>query len=783
MVAAVGAAVAAQSREIAEATLIPASRGFDHTAVERTDGVAGDPIVRPSDLPHIGTSLVARSRELADLARLLAAHPIVTLTGPGGVGKTRLAIECAHELRDRHPDGVRLAELAALDAASVAAAVSMLVGVTAGSGDPVTLLIEQLGERRVLILLDNCEHVVDAVASLAHRVVSRCPNVRLLCTGREPLGLAAEVTFPVRPLAPSTDAVRLFVDRAAAADPEFTLQDPDTVAELCRRLDGVPLAIELAAPWVRALSPAELLPRLVDRFDVLTATRRDLPPRQRSMRATVEWSHHLLTDPQRVLFRRLAAFPGTFDVAAAEQVCGFDPLRPAAVVALLVRLTERSMVVVERASGGGSRFRLLETLRDFALERLDEANEAAACRRGHVEAFLARAEAFDDARRRTGSDTAAATLVPDTDNYRGALSWSLEHDPATALRLAAALEPLWMIRSVAEGRRWLQLALDRAPEPTPARARALIVPPLVVAGGLAWTESRAMIESSIAIYEGAGDETGVAMARLTLALSAVFNGELAEAERAVTEALRRHADLALPLFRARAVTYLGAALSFRRNRQDEGMRLLVDGAARSRAIGDGWGWGMALTVLGLAEVRARLRQQAREHLRTAVREVMQAGVTAAAVGGLGQLAAVDDPRRGLILLESAWAVRERTGVPRFPMHIDRQLSSARETALRTVPAEVAARCRAEARSLTTEEVLAHALAETEQAEHGLTQRQREIALLVAEGLSNRDIAARLQLSVRTVETHVNNVLTGLGLHNRVQLAAWVRDTGLRSGLT
>ncbi|HKD97088.1 MAG TPA: LuxR C-terminal-related transcriptional regulator [Micromonosporaceae bacterium] len=735
----------------------------------------------PDNLPIPRTSFVGRTGDLDRIERLVGEAAVVTVIGTGGVGKTRLAIEAARRLVPGYPDGVWFAELAAIRSVEVAVAeVARLVGVTPGSGDPVRLLVEQLGDRRVLLVVDNCEHLVEGVALLVHRLVTACPRVRVLATSREPLAVGPEVTVPLAPL-DGPEAVRLFLDRAGAADPAAPVGDEASVAAVCARLDHIPLAIELAAPWIRVFTPAELLPRLADRFDVLAASRRDLPSRQRTMRAAVDWSYELLTAEQRVLFHRLAVFNGTFALDAAEAVCGTAPLAPGEVGALLAALWERSMVVVDR-SGAGSRYRLLETLRDFAAERLGAAGELDATRRRHFDFFRDRAARIDDDRLRTGSDAQVATLVPDADNYRAALGWGVDTDPAGTLRLAAALEGLWMIRSVAEGAGWVERSLAAAPEPTTHRARALIVAPLVVAGGLPWARARSLIQESIDIYAAADDRVGGIFARLMMSLSAMFSGELVEAERHVTD-VRRH-DLDHPLVRARADTYLGAVLLWRPRRLEEARHLLRRGFEASHAIDDGWGGGLALTLLGLADLRAGYRDVAGRNLREALRTNLQGGVTATAVGGLGELAGRDDPSRALVLLEAAEAVRERAGVRGFPVFVAKQLDRAREAARGRMAGPVADRCRERARAMTTDEVLAFALADGKPAAAGeadrLTARQQEVALLVADGLTNRQIAARLHLSVRTVETHVDNILTTLGFHSRARLAGWVRDAGLHA---
>jgi non-specific serine/threonine protein kinase len=758
-------------------------RGLSPGGAREEHGRVGDR--GPNNLPLTRTTFAGRGPQLQELDRLLDAAAVVTLVGPGGVGKTRLALEHARRALDRFPDGVWLVDLSATRSTDrVPVEVAAVLAVTAGPGDAVRLVAEQLRDRRVLLVVDGCEHLVDAVASLVDRLAAACADLRVLATSREPLGLAAETCLRVPPLDLGGEAVELFVDRALAADSRFRLapEDRAVVASLCARLDGLPLAIELAASWTRVLSPDELLRRLDNRFDLLTATRRDLPARQRTMRATVEWSHQLLSDPQRVLFRRLAVFGGSFALEGPERVCSGPPLSPDRVAGILAGLHERSMVVVDRSPAGATRYRLLDTLRDFADERLRESGELDELRRRHFVHYLERAEAVDARRLDTGSDAGVAALLPDGDNLRRALQWSIDEDPPGALRLAGALEGFWMVRSVSEGRRWLQLALERAPEPTPQRARALVVSPLVVAGGIPWPEARRMVEAAIAIYDGAGDSTGAAMARLTMALAAFFNGELDEARARVEEALARHAGLPHPLFHARASTYLGCVGSFAPHGLDEGRRRLAEGLDRSRAIGDGWGEGLALTILGLAELRAGERESAARRLRAAIQVNLQAGVTATAVGGLGILALeAGDARRGCTLLEAAAAVRERTGVHGFPVEIGRRFERAHQAVARRLAPPVIERCRALARAMTTDEVLADALDEAPSRRFPadrLTARQQEVALLVADGLTNREISERLRLSVRTVESHVDAVLSTLGFHSRARLAAWAQDAGL-----
>ncbi|HEU5265593.1 MAG TPA: LuxR C-terminal-related transcriptional regulator [Jatrophihabitans sp.] len=739
-----------------------------------------------NNLPLTATTFVGRAELSAAMHSRLASAPLVTLTGPGGAGKTRLALEFARNALADFAGGVWLIDLAPVESADeVIAAVGAPLGVTApGSGAP-PLLVEQVAERRMLLVLDNCEHVLEPVAALVRRLVESCPQLRIVCTSREPLGLISEAIIAVGPLPDPADAVALFVDRARAVDPGFDpASDDDAVlAEICARLDNLPLAIELAAPWVRVAAPADLLP-IVGRFDVVAGTRRDLPARQRTMRATVEWSHGLLSGDEQVLWRRLAVFRGTFDLPAVSAVCGGPALRPTvpadAVEPLVAQLVQRSMLAVERRATSAVRYRLLETMRDLATDRLAGCGEAEAVHDRHFAHYLAAAEQIDTARRRSGSDADTDRLVPDADNYRAALAWGLVRDPRGALRLATALEPFWMIRSVSEGREWLLRALDRVPEPTLARARALVVPPLVVAGGLAWPRARGMIESAIEIFTLHGDETGAALAQLTLALSAFFHGELAEALRVVEEVRRDGSASGVgshALIRSRSAVYRAGIVSFRPRQLLDGVAELSAALDVARDAGDSWGTGLALMLLGLAEIRAHRAEAARGHLDAALRSRMQAGVTASAIGGCGQLVLDTDPRRALVLLDAAVALRERSGVPRFPVPVQAQLAPVRAAAARRLAPAVVQRCREQARALTTEEAVA--LARTPPpAANGLTARQQEIALLAAGGLTNRMIAQQLGVSVRTVETHVNAVLHTLRLRSRTQLADWAREAQL-----
>ena len=411
---------------------------------------APGPPSRPSNLPVVLTSFVGRDDDVERLAGVLADHRLVTLVGPGGIGKTRLALATAAVLVGRFTDGAWLVELAQLqDANDVAATAASTLGApTTPDGDVVGGIVGWLRSQHALVVFDNCEHVIDAAGGLAAALVMGCPHVTVIATSREGLAVPGEQLWPVAPLAIADAAVRLFDERAREVAPSFDLGiHRVAVEEICRRLDGLPLAIELAAARVQSLAPADIASLLGDRFRLLSGGRRVAVERQRTLQATVEWSFGLLDEPGRVLFNRLSVFTGWFDLAAARAVCGFDPLDSFTVVRGLERLVERSMVVVEDRAAG-RRYRLLETLRQFGLQSLAVSGaDSVAERHAHhhrdwLEALRHELDGPDELR-------AIAALDDGWDNLRTAHAWAIEHaDTDCALRISAALvwEAWWRQR-------------------------------------------------------------------------------------------------------------------------------------------------------------------------------------------------------------------------------------------------------------------------------------------------------------------------------------------------
>src|SRR6202166_30972 len=409
-------------------------------------------------LPAQLTSFVGRDAQLTQLRELLTQNRVVTLTGAGGVGKTRLAIQVAAQAAGEFSDGVWYVDLAPItDPELVPIAVARALGLPDQPGrSTMDSLLRFVRDRQMLVVLDNCEHLLDASAELVVALLGAAPGLALLATSREAIGVAGEVSWRVPSLSLDGEAVELFADRARHARPDFTLTDGNAavVGEICARLDGVPLAIELAAARVRALSPPEILDSLHDRFRLLTGGARTAVRRQQTLRASVDWSHALLTEPERVLFRRLAVVVGGFDLDAAQAVAGGGEVERYQVLDQLTLLVDKSLVVADD-TGGRTRYRLLETVRQYALEKLGESGDADPVRSRHRDHYTAMATVLDAP---AGSDYEHRLEQADIeiDNLRAAFGWSRENsDIELALALASSLQPLWVTRGrLREGGAW-----------------------------------------------------------------------------------------------------------------------------------------------------------------------------------------------------------------------------------------------------------------------------------------------------------------------------------------
>jgi predicted ATPase/class 3 adenylate cyclase len=488
-----------------------------------------------TNLPQQLTSFVGRESELAQIGERLHEYRLVTLTGPGGIGKTRLALQATAGMVDEHEDGVWLVELAAVgDGALIHGMIADAVGVREEPARPIAeTLLGALAGRRLLLVLDNCEHLIVDAAACVQRILGRAPRVRILATSREPLHVPGEAILRIGALGVAGDAVRLFLERARLVRPD--VRESGDVAAICRKLEGMPLAIELAAARMASLTPSEIHRRLEDRFRLLSASARQAEPRQRSLRATMDWSFDLLPEAERRLFAALSVFSGGFTLEAAECVSA-----QADVLDKIASLVDRSLVVAGE-SVGRPRFSMLETIRAYAADKLADAGDQERVRDAHLAYLLATTEA---AGAYAGDPAALERLEAELDNIRSALRWSLEAGDVRGLRLAALLRDLWEMRNhVAEGRRWLESFVEHVPATTADQGVAFQAAGVLAFDAADLEAARTMLERALDIWRTQDEPAGMASAMQYLGMIAIRLGDAATARARLEEAialLRNH---------------------------------------------------------------------------------------------------------------------------------------------------------------------------------------------------------------------------------------------------
>lgn len=811
------------------------------------------------NLPSDVSSFVGRQAEIGALRRLLGTTRLLTLTGSGGVGKTRLALHLAASLLGDAADAVWLVELAPLaDPTLVPQAVAQAVGLREERGRPLlATLAAGLRVGRVLLLLDNCEHLVAACAQLAERLLRACPGLRILATSRELLGVPGEVNWRVPSLSTpvageqvaledlaESEAVQLFVERAQAARPGFVLaeQNAPAVWDICRRLDGIPLAIELAAARVRMMAPDEIAARLGDRFRLLTGGSRTAPPRQQTLRAAIDWSYDLLTPPERCLLERLSVFHGGFGLQAVEAVCADTaPSDPAtadghgtardATLGLLSRLVDRSLVVLAEPTNEEvvTRYRLLETLLAYGEEKLQQRGEAHMMRERHADWLVGLA--MQAARALHGPDQAywLRWAEREHDNVRVALHWALEReDVDTAMRVGAALWWSWALHlRWSEGQAWLErvLALPCAQSAPATRADVLLGAGMMASflGDLPTAQAR--LAESVAV----GQELGDAFVFVRLGAStarAMFRGEQASIRHEVHEILEVARSVGHTLTEVLCLETLAVAATSR-DEHDQASRYLVDGERLARATGDIWSLAKLLMTHGDVERSRGEHASARKlYAESQARfDELGLGPDPGILHNLGYVTLAEgDVTQGAVTFREALNLFRRIGDWRGAADClvgagcvlaaagqaaeGARLFGAGEAALHALSTQLWAANRAdyrrwlafakagttraafatawsEGRALPLDQAVWVALAALSRpignpghlaapgSSAPLTRREDEVVELVAQGLTNRQIAARLYLSERTAQNHVQHILTKLNLSNRSQIVAWV----------
>jgi len=708
-------------------------RGYQFTLpVTTDDGEANRASRSKHNLPYQLTSFVGREHEIAQIEELVTANRIVTLTGAGGAGKTRLTIEVASRLIDAFDDGVWLVELAALsDPRLVPQAVAQALEVKEQPARPVIeTLSDYLGSKKLLLVLDNAEHLLEACVNLVDEILRRSPDIAVLVTSREHLGMTGELTYRVPSLrvpraaetsTPETvspyEGVRLFVERAKLVRPDFDLtpENAPCVASICTRLDGMPLAIELAAPRLRSMSVDELSGRLDQRFALLTDGSRTALPRHRTLRSMLDWSYDLLSERDQAMLRRLAVFAGGWTLASAEQVCAGDGIDVSDVLEQLTSLVDKSLVVTDELVGA-TRYRMLETVRQYAVDCLRDRGEEGQWRGSHLGHFVALTEEFNEQRAGPKQQSWLTRIASEYDNLRAALAWSAESSPIEGLRLANALSAFLHIRGhLTEGRDGLARLLDAAPIGRPARelARGMYSAAIFAIPQGDYAAGKRLLQESLALYREIDDPHSAAHVLGALAWLSLEQGHYPDAEGLAREA----ADCAqatgdrMLLFRSLcwlAIALRGQGLSA------EAREFYEQSLAQARELGAPWEIGSVLKEIGRAECDEGRHDLAEKHFAESLAILHglgnRAGVIDSLEGLAGVAAATAAPRRAARLWGAADASRHEIASVRSAgegITYERQMKPVREI----LTAEAFDRAWDEGRAMSLDDAVRYALDE------------------------------------------------------------------------
>ncbi len=745
----------------------------------------------PGSLPADVTRFIGRRRELAETRQALENARVVTLTGPGGVGKSRLAVQAARDVQRAYRAGVRVVWLAETrEPTAFGHALNTALGIQErGTRWHLQTVIEQIGDRHLLLVLDNCEHVIDDAAHVVDALLRACPHLQVLATSRQALNILGETIMPVLPLATdggNNEALQLFLDRARNAVPSLVLNadDEPVLRELCDLLDGIPLALELAAVRLRTVPLAELRTRMADRFAVLDQGSRAATPRHQTLRAAIDWTYDLCTEAEQLLWQRLTVFTGGFSLEAAAAVTTGDGVEPSRLLNLITGLIDKSVISLDTEQGI-PRYRILETIREYAATRLNDA-ESDRLRERHRAWFV-------EFSARAGQEWAGSEqplwlrrLAADQANMRTALASCLDHDPGAGIRLVVAVENHWLARGhIAEAREWLARLGDRTLPDSVEHGLGLRLDAwlAVLQGDHAAALER--LAGAAEIAQATQDPELAAFVVQTTALRALFGGDLDEARALLPEALTRFESLGHQggvihtLFELALVHDLA-------NLPDEAAVWHERCQRLTGSVGELWWRSFSFWSSGIARwrdgayVEALTMEQTSLRLKVELGDRLGIGVCLEAMAWIA--VARGEGERAARLLGAADALLAHVGMPfagiepMWPFHVAGENSARRlisEAGFRSAYATGAA--------MTVEEAVRYALDEDDavpappEEAVALTRRELEVAVLIGEGLTNREIATHLVISVRTAEKHVDRILRKLGVANRVQIARWLSE--------
>lgn len=753
--------------------------------------------------PSTMASFVGRRREVSQAKKLLEESRVVTLTGIGGVGKTCLGLRVAERVKRAFPGGVWLVGIAELRDASLLVTVdASSLGLRDESARRIRdVLVNFLRSKRMLLVLDNCEQVVGAVAELVEELVRSCPELHVLVTSREALAVGGERVLRVQPLSvPDADrhpsitglsgyeAVRLFVDRGATALPGFALteENQEAVAGICRSLEGLPLSIELAAARLRAISPEQILERFSDRFALLTGGTRNAPTRQRTLRFCIDWSYELCTAAEQLVWMRLSIFAGSFELDAAEAICGYD-MEPTDLLDVVTSLLDKSILSHEEA-GRTVRFRMLEILRKYGQEKAQQSGEYSQLRMRQEDWYrqlVVHAESEWITSRQLGWIT---RLRREQSNLREVIDFCLIDNPASGLRIANALFQFWHARSMfSEGRHWFDRLLEReSGRPTVERVKALYGASFFAEKQGALASARTLVEEARGLAERASDAKMAALAAYAEGLYALFTGDLLLAASTLERSVAVFTEPEDHILRVEALWMLGLTYGWQGG-IERSILCLEEILMITRGAGESVFQGCSLWALGVALWRqgdgdeAVLQLQEGLRLARVARDQVGAATCLETLAWIAQ--GVSDTRQAVVLMGAAETLSHAAGSSSAYLPNLRDLHDTCERTSRSALSSSAFdTARQEGKAMTFNEAIAYALHERPPARTkrigsttSITKREQQVAGLVAQGMTNKAIAAQLVISTRTAQGHVEHILTKLGFTSRSQIAVWVAE--------